>query len=240
MNDEDYQELLSRASSLMDERLASMPPTALPSNISIQGRTASYEPVSGTSSREYDLKSYVGDLQIDGSRIRVVPFGVYNAYSLETSDDYFMVPNIGGRSIFNENPPTLRRRSGGGAVYLESVFEVYLPPESESQDYSYFRARLRRCNLVERSLSDPYPIKKAEISVTVGDDGFEYAITDSEAKAYRLIGAYDAAGQVYNQTFINGTSWVAENYTLPDGRILPPYRPAATFAPIKFNITIND
>lgn len=231
MNDEDYQELLSRATSLMDERLASIPPAAMPSNISMRGRTASYDAVPVETSSEYDFKSYVGDLQIDDSRIRVVPFGVYNNPSPALLR-YFMVPNIGGRSIFQDPPPTLSRRSGGGAVYLESVFEVYLTGDPQDPN---FRARLLECNIVGLGRDEPHPIKKAELSweYPLGD----WTVDDSEAKAYHLLGVYDADGVVSNTPRY---SWVGRPFEY-EGRLIPPGAPGdALFAPIKYNITFSE
>ena len=233
MNDEDYQELLSRATSLMDQRLASMPPAALPSNISIQGRTASYNAVPVETSSEYDFKLYTADLQLDGNRVRVVPYGVY----VQSNLDYFMAPKIGSRSIFQENPPTLGRRSGGAAVYLESVLEVYDTGDTYPEGGPIFRARLLECNIVDRSLGAPYPIKKAELSYTWPDEE-SWSISDSQAKVYKLIGVYNAAGEVFNQT----SGMYHDPYsTFTQGRrILPPDGPNAQFAPIKFNISFED
>lgn len=234
MNDEDYQELLSRANSLIEERLASVPPVALPSNIPIRGRTVSYEATpSESSSSDYDFKSYAGDLQVNGNRIRVVPFGVYNNPPNGVFN-YFMVPNIGGRSIFQDPPPTLGRRGGGGAVYIESVFRVYLTSASPDPDSGGPRsgARLLECNIVDRGLNDPHPIKKAEMSHEwpLGD----WTLDDSDARAYSLVGVYDAAGNVFNTA---QSGWASRNFEY-DGRILPPDGPtAAMFAPIKYNIT---
>jgi hypothetical protein len=231
MNEEDYQELLSRANSLIEERLASVPPVALPSNIPIRGRTASYAATPVEKSSEYDFKLYAGDLLIDGSRIRVAPFGVYNNPASGLLD-YFMVPNIGGRSIFNENPPTLSRRSGGGAVYVESVFQVYLTGDPQDPN---FRARLLECNIVGLGRNESHPIKKAELSweYPLGD----WTVDDSEAKAYSLLGVYDADGNVFNKPRY---SWATQPFEY-DGRLIPPGAPGeALFAPIKYNITFSE
>lgn len=241
MNEEDYQELLSRANSLIEERLASVPPVALPSNIPIRGRTASYAAIPVEKSSEYDFKMYTADLLVDSSRVRVVPYGLSGL-----STEYFMVPNIGGRSIFNENPPTLSRRSGGAAVYLETVLEVYDTGDkyvtgdggggSEIGD-PIFRGRLREANIVDRSLGSPYPIKKAVISYTWPDND-SWNVDESEAKVYSLIGVYNAAGEVFNQT--SGLYHYPYRTFIQGRRIIPPQGPAAVLAPIKYNISFED
>lgn len=233
MKEEDYQELLNRAVSLIDERIAAVPPAALPGDISVRGRTLSHDPdVVGTPAED-EFRVYPGDLQLSPTRVRVVPFAVYNG-----SLDYFMVPNIGGRSIFGSNPPTLSRSLSGAAVYIESEFEIYYrgTPSTGPEDNPY-RARLVACNIVDRALGAPYPIQKATLSVSVPSG--TWSLDTSTAKAYRLLGVYDSDGRVYNQTYIGGTTWQYRDTTLDDGRVIPPRRPAALRAPIKYNVTFD-
>lgn len=233
MKEEDYQELLNRATALMDERLASIPPTALPGNISIRGRTLSYDAGLTTAPVEDEFNSYTGDLQVSPRHVRVVPFGVY-----VSGVDYFMVPNIRGRSIFGSNPPTLNRRPGGAAVYIESEFRIYDrgTPSTAVDDIPY-RARLVACNIVDRALGTAYPIEKATLSVSVPSGAWN--LVTSSAKSYRLLGVYNADGRVYNQTYLYGSPWKYRDTTLEDGRVIPPGRPAATVAPIKFEVTFD-
>jgi hypothetical protein len=237
MNDADYQELLSRAASLMDERLASIRPAALPGNIPIRGRTASYTAVPVEKSSEYDFKMYIADLQLDGNRVRVVPYAIYNNPS-DALDRYFLVPKIKSRSIFQENPPTLARRSGGAAVYLETVIDVYDTGEKyQDTGMAIFQGRLIEANIVDRSLGSKYPIKKATISGTAPlfDD---WNVEDSEAKVYHLIGVYNSRGEVFRQA--NGIYEEPFGISTEGRRKLPPGGPNATLAPIKYKISIED
>lgn len=235
MKEEDYQDLLNRATSLMDERAASIPPTALPGPVSIKGRTLSYDPTGAARVvDESALKIYPGDLQVSDNEVRVVPFGV-----LDADLEHFMVPNIRGTSIFEPRPPTLGRRQRGAAVYIESEFELYPREEaSTGVDDNPYLARLIACNIVDRALGQPYPIEKAIISLTVPSG--TWGLEEPVAKAYRLLGVYNAQGRVFNQTFIgDGGSWEYKETTLPDGRIIPSGRHAATIAPIKYRIIFD-
>lgn len=223
MNEADYNELLERAKSLMDERDAAVPPSAMPGEISMLGRTLSYEGGEGEDSSSNIPKRYPGDLVLSARKVKVTPFGVFL-----NNNDYFMAPTISGRSIFDDNPPSLDRRPGGAAVYIESVFTI----DSESQ------ARLTACNIVDRALGEPYPIEKGVLAVTDPDD--TWTVVTPTAKAYRLLGVYTASGRVYNQTILGySRNWTYRTTTLDDGRVIPPSRPAATLAPVRINVTFN-
>lgn len=235
MKDEDYQDLLSRAIALMDSRESDLPPASLPGNITVRGKILSYEGRESRQSTEGGtIRVYPGDLQLGLNQVGIVPFGVYR----EDNTDYFMAPNIGDRSLFEDNPPKLARNTSGAAVYIESEFEIYhRGAESTGVGDNPYRARLIACNIVDRPLGAPYPIQKATLMVSVPSG--TWSLGSSTAKAYRLLGVYDSNGNVYNQTYIGGEPWYYQNTTLEDDRIIPPQRSAALIAPFKYEVTFD-
>lgn len=236
MNDSTYQELLDRAKGLMDERDSSIPPSSLPGAISMKQRTLSVrQNPRRTASEGEDTNIYPGDLVLSGSRVRVQPFGGF----IGGSTEYFIAPTINGVSLFSGHRPSLPRRNEGAAVYIESVFEIYDrdTPSTGIGDVPY-NARLIAANIVDRPLGAPYPIKKGVVATTVPDN--DWTIGDSECKAYRLLGVYTADGAVYNQTILDySEEWYYQTVELEDGRVIPPSRPIASIAPIKYQVKLS-
>lgn len=228
------EELLSRASELIEQRTAEIMGKPSGPRVTRQGGSIAIDGGDERRSRIIeDEWNYPGRLQV-GSRVTIVPFCFMTYYqpnygSLPVEEWVYEEAKINGTSLYLESRPSLSRRTQGGAVFLEKTWGIYTV---EVAGEIFLRAQYMSANIIQQALTDPYPRSPGEVSQPISSG--DVSVITAASKSYTLIGVYDANGKAYPgyMPYHNSVS----SYTDPfDGGDYPIVLASTEVAPVNYS-----
>ena len=179
-------ELLSRAAELIEQRVSQIQGQGSGPRVARDGFTLSID----GDPRPGDVKEvpvpYSGEIQVQGARVRVAPFCIETYSNSYWTDDIYEEASIGGISLYSTSRPSFSRISGGGAIFLEKTWELYVEAGGVKTHYV-------SSNLLQQSLTSAFPRSPGEVTWPYGGSP---SVTSAATKTYSLIGVYLEDGTV--------------------------------------------
>jgi hypothetical protein len=187
------EELIRRAQELIEERKAEALSVSGGERISVLGTVISAEDGSAGQEDPREMEwNYMAQIQVQGSRVRVVPFCFEPYSSAYWSDDVYEEAQLDGQSLYSAIRPSLTRRSGGGALYLERTYSLY-------EDSGVIYAELISHDIIQQGLNEPFPSSPGLVRRDLGSGAAtEYIVENAVSKSYHFLGAYSGEGRVYS------------------------------------------
>ncbi len=224
--------ILAKASELIDQRVAEiMDATSAPRIV----RREEYLSIDADAQEIGDPLeipwAYAGQIQLSDNEVFVVPFVVESYQGSYLNDGVFIEPLLNGRSVFSTTRPSFNRQNNGGAVYLQKSWNLYVHPiEPPSESLFQIRAEFESCEIIQQSLTAPYPREVGEVDWPADAvEPEDVHISTSSCKSTTLLGVYTKDGQIY-PGFIFGTEKVT-SYTDPLANGGPHFVASSTYAP---------
>lgn len=218
--------LLEKASDLIDQRVSAIMDAPSAPRVRRLDNYIMIEAASKGVNTQTLPWAYRGQLQLTDDAVFVAPF-VVESYLSSYSNGVFVVPTIGGESIFSANRPSFSRISSGGAVYLQKSWSLYVKYTGSPID---IRAQFISCELVHQGLLDPYPREVAVVNWPADATlGSQVSIPSPLCKSTTLVGVYTSDGQVYPGYSASLTKVVS--YTDPLASGSPPFVNSSPYAP---------